>query len=152
MKKVLFFSFLLAAVLAGAIFYFHYRPVPAQVLRANLTDAQKMLVTLRRAAMAYQQSHQSYPAISAKTNHGKTFYSDDWRAMRLPDVLPQTGFDYECLSEEVSCRALESGKESSPRSGIQIDMNTGVFSCLGDYKPVTTEGLDGSSVVVACQA
>lgn len=152
MKKVVFIILLLMAVLAAAVFFFRPRPEPEQVFRANLTEAQKVLGILRRAEMAYQQSTQSYKDASAKISDGKWVYSDGWRALKLPGVETSSGFDYECVASKFFCRALESEKESPFTSGIQIDIKTGAFSCLGSYKPVTTEGFNGAPVVVACQA
>lgn len=138
------------AIAAGTFFY--SRPKPEQVFRANLTDAQKALVTLRRAETAYQQSSQGYKYLSAKKSGGKMIYSGTWSEMKLPEVDTSTGFDYECLPAKGVCQATETGKTGPEVNGIRIDIESGVYSCLGSYRPMTTEGFDGSPVVVACQA
>ena len=151
-SKILIPVLLILAAAAVGIFFFHSKPGTGRVLRANLTEAQKMLATLRRAQMAYQKPLQGYNAVFAKNSGGKMLYSDGWNAMKLPSVEASAGFDFECLPTEHVCRALEPGKTGQAASGIQIDLGTGIFSCLGIYKPVTTEGYDSVPVVVACQA
>ncbi len=140
---------LVPAAIAAGIFFFRSRPEPEQEFRANLTEAQKMLVMLRRAETAYQQSTQGYQYISAKKSGGKMIYSDGWNRMKLPDVEASTGFDYECRPAEGVCQATETGPAGN---GIQINIETGAYACLGSYKPVTTEGFDGTLVTIACQA
>jgi len=142
--------FIPVAIAAG-IFFFHSRPEPEQAFRANLSNAQKMLVMLRRAEIVNQQSGQGYKVISAKENKGKMSYSEGWTAMKLPNVETDTGFDYECLPPEGVCQATEAGKTGSVANGIRIHIASGAYSCLGAYKPVTTEGFGGAPVVVACQ-
>ncbi|MFA7255360.1 MAG: hypothetical protein WC133_04610 [Candidatus Omnitrophota bacterium] len=137
---------LILAAAAAGIFFFHARPAPEQVFRANLTDAQKVLVMLRRAETAYQQSTQEYKYVSAKRSDGKMIYSEGWNSMKLPNVEASVGFDYECRPADGACQAMEAG------NGIRIDIETGAYACLGSYKPVTTEGFDGTFVIVACQA
>jgi len=143
---------LIPAVIAAGIFFFRSKPEPEQVFRANLTEAQKVLVTLRRAESAFQESSQSYKDISAKKIDGEMVYSTGWKEMKLPDVEAGTGFDYECLSAGGVCQALETAKTGPTGSGIRINIETGTYDCLGAYKPVTTEGFDGTLVTVACQA
>jgi len=143
---------LVPAVLAAGIFFFRPKPEPEQEFRANLTDAQKVLMTLRRAETAYQQSTQSYRSVSAKKSDGKMIYSGGWNEMKLPNVEASTGFDYECLPADGACQAIETGKKGPSGNGIRIDIETGAYDCLGAYKPVTTEGFDGTLVTVACQA
>jgi len=148
---VLVLLFLVPAVIASGIFFFRSRPEPEQVFRANLAEAQKMLVTLRRAEMANGQGPGVSPSISARKTGSQMSYSPGWRAMKLPHVEANTGFDYECVPAAGFCQATEAGKTGPTASGIRIDIQTGVFSCLGSYKPVTTQGFDGSSLVVSCQ-
>ena len=155
MKKVIIFVLILAGLGIGAGFFLlRSRPEPEQVLRANVTEAQKMLVTLRRAQTVYRQETgaSAFQYIAARRNSGKMVYSEKWKAMKLPEADLKTGFDYECAPVEGSCRALEAGKEGPTGNGIRIDIASGIFTCLGMYQPVTTQGFDGRSVVVACQA
>lgn len=149
---MLVFLGLVTVAIAVGILLFRSKPEPEQAFRANLTEAQKMLVTLRRAETAHQQFPQGYKDIFAKKSSGKMIYSEGWSAMKLPSVEASTGFDFECLPAEGSCQATEIGKMGPVANGIRIDVATGVFSCLGSYKPVMTEGFDGAPVVVACQA
>jgi len=142
--------FVLGAIAAG-VFFFHSKTESGQELRANLSEVQKMLVTLRRAETAYQESTQGYKAVSAKKIGGKIIYSEGWNEINLPEVEIRTGFDYECLPAEGACRATEAEKTGPVADGIRIDIGTGAYSCLGAYKPVTTEGFDGTLVTVACQ-
>ena len=151
-KVVMMALLVLVPVAIAAGIFFHSGPEMGQGGRSNLTEAQKMLVTLRRAQTAFQQSTHVYKDISAKKSGGKMIYSDGWNAMKLPSLEASTGFDFKCLPAEHACRALEPGKTGLAASGIRIDLETGIFSCLGSYKPVTTEGFDGVPVVVACQA
>lgn len=143
--------FALVAIAAGVLF-FHSRPAPEQEFRANLTDAQKVLVMLRRAETAFQQDAKSYKHVFARKSAGKVIYSEGWNEMKLPDVEAGTGFDYECLPAEGTCQATETGKTGPAGNGIRIDIESGSYDCLGAYKPVTTEGFDGTLVTVACQA
>ena len=142
--------FVVAGVAAG-IFFFRSGPEPEQVFRANLTDAQKNLATLRRAETAYRESNQSYKYISARLSGGKMIYSEGWYAMRLPEVDVRAGFDYECLPPGGVCQALETGKMGLTGNGIRVDIETGVYACSGAYQPVTTEGFDGTEVTVGCR-
>lgn len=154
MKKVVIFVFILAGLGIGAGFFLlKSRPEPEQVFRANVTEAQKMLVTLRRAQTVYRQETGAgvFRDVAVRRNGGKMVYSEGWKAMKLPEADLKTGFDYECAPAEGSCRALETGKEGPASSGIRIDIESGVFTCLGTYRSVTTEGFDGKPVVVACQ-
>ena len=48
-KKVIILVLFLIPVLAAGIFFFRFIPKLEREFRANLTDAQKILVTLRRA-------------------------------------------------------------------------------------------------------
>ena len=137
---------------AAWIYYLHARPEPEQAFRANLINAQKVLVTLRRSEAAYQQGANSYKYISAKKNAQGMIYSAGWSAMKLPEVEINTGFDFDCLPAEGVCRAIDTEKTGLTGNGIQIDIETGAYTCLGSYKPVTTEGFDGARVTVACQA
>jgi hypothetical protein len=143
---------LILVAMAVGIFFFHSKRESGQELRANLSEVQKMLVTLRRAETAYQESTQGYKAVSAKKIGGKMVYSEGWNEINLPEVEMRTGFDYECLPVEGACRATEAEKTGPVADGIRIDIGTGAYSCLGAYKPVTTEGFDGALVTVACQA
>jgi hypothetical protein len=152
-KAVIFiFVVLTLAGLAAGIFIFRARPEPEQTFRANLTDAQKVLVMLRRAEDAYQQTAQSYKYVSARKSGGEMIHSEGWNEMKLANVDASTGFDYECLPQEGACQATETGKAGPDANGIRIDIETGAYTCLGSYKPVTTEGFDGTLVTVACQA
>jgi hypothetical protein len=154
LKKSLIFIiiFMVGIGLAVGIFFLRSRPEPEQESRANLTEAQKMLVMLRRAEAAYQQSTQGYKVVSARKSGGKMIYSEGWSEMKLPNVEASTGFDYECLPAEGTCQAIETGKTGTAVNGIRIDIESGEYDCLGAYKPVTTEGFDGTLVTVACQA
>ncbi len=152
MKKMAMVVLLLALAFASWIFFFRLAPKSEREFRANLTDAQKMLVTLRGAETAYQQSQQAYQYVSATRKDRNMVYSEGWVGMRLPNVDANAGFDYECLPPEGVCQALESGKLGPNGNGIRIDIESGVYSCLGAYKPVMTEGFDGTRVTVACQA
>ncbi len=155
-KKILFAFLIILAVLgsAAAVGYFIFsRPEPEVVFRANLTEAQKMLEIMRRAEIAYAQSSSRYQTISAKKDAGKkVVYSDGWREMKLPEIDRGAGFDYECLTEEGACQAIEIGEKGASGNGVRIDIETGIYECLGVYKPVTTEGFDGELVTVACQS
>jgi len=152
MKKIVFLILLLIVTVAAGVFSLRSRQEPEQVFRANLTDAQKMLVMLRRAETVFQQSANGYKYISAKKRDGKMIYSEGWSAMNLPEAEIRTGFDYECLPAEGICQAIEIGKTGPATNAIRIGIESGVYSCLGAYKPVTTEGFDGTPVIVACQA
>lgn len=155
MKKSIIFFLVIILVgigIAAGIYLFSARLKPEQAFRANLTDAQKMLVMLCRAEKAYHQSSKNYEYISAKKSGGKTIYSQGWSAMKLPDVEENSGFDYECIPAEGGCRANEVVGEGLSGNGIQIDIESGAYTCFGSYKPVTTEGFDGTLVTVACQA
>lgn len=157
MKKLKFFLFIIVTIAltgAGIGFYFFYsRPEPEVVFRANLTEAQKMLEIMRRAEIAYEQSAGRYQAISAKKDaEKKVTYSDGWRAMKLPEIDASAGFDYECLMDEGVCQAIETGGKGDSGNGVRIDIETGIYDCMGVYKPVTTEGFDGELVTVACQS
>ena len=149
---VLALVFLVPAAIVAGIFFFRSRPEPEQVFRANLAEAQKMLVTLRRAEMVYGQGPGVSPSISARKTGSQMIYSPGWRSMKLPNAEANTGFDYECIPATGSCQATEAGKTGPTVSGIRIDIQAGSFSCLGSYKPVTTQGFDGAPVVVGCQA
>ena len=151
LKKILYLV-LLASLFSFMFFLFRPRPEPEQKFRANLTEAQKMLVTLRRAETAYQQSTQAYRPLSARKIGEKRIYTPGWNEMKLPNVEASTGFDYECLPAEGACQATETGRIGPGGNGIRIDIATGAYVCLGSYKPVTTEGFDGKLVTVACQA
>ena len=141
-----------AAAIAAGIFFFHSRPEPEQVFRANLTEAQKVLVTLRRAETAFQQGANSYKYLSARKSSREMIYSAGWNAMKLPEVVIETGFDYECLPAEGICQATETANAGPTGNGIRINIETGAFDCLGTYKPVTTHGFDGSEITVGCRA
>ena len=151
-KKIVFILILGACALAAWFFIMNSRRQPEQEFRANLTDAQKILVTLRRAELAYQEATQGYKIVSARKSSGKKAYSDGWNEMKLPNVEASTGFDYECQPAEGFCQATEIVKMGPVGNGIRIDIESGIYSCLGTYKPVTTEGFDGTLVTVACQA
>lgn len=153
MKKTIIFVIVVLVVvgIAFGISFFHARPAPEQVFRANLTEAQKVLVTLRRAETAYHESSQGYKDVFARMSGGKMIYSEGWSAMKLPNVEAGTGFDYECLSAQGSCQATEAGKTAPSGNGIKIDIKTGAYVCLGTYQPVTTEGFDGTEVTVGCR-
>jgi len=152
MKKVAVVVILLALAFASWIFFFWLAPKSEQAFRANLTDAQKILVMLRGAEAAHQQSQQAYQYVSAIRKSGNMLYSEGWVGMRLPNVDANAGFDYECLPAEGICQALEVGKSGPNANGVRIDIGSGVYSCLGSYRPVMTEGFDGARVTVACQA
>jgi len=152
LKKIVIILIFLACAIAAWFFIMNSRREPEQEFRANLTDAQKILVTLRRAETAYQQSTQGYKFVSARKSGGKMIYSEGWNEMKLPSVEVSTGFDYECQPAEGVCQATEIGKTGLEGNGIRIDIESGVYACLGTYKPVTTEGFDGTLVTVACQA
>ncbi|MEI7751126.1 MAG: hypothetical protein WCJ71_03445 [Candidatus Omnitrophota bacterium] len=151
-KKIVFIIILGACAFAAWFFIMNSRRQPEQEFRANLTDAQKILVTLRRAELAYQEATQGYKIVSASKSSGKMAYSEGWNEMKLPNVEASTGFDYECQPAEGFCQATEIGKMGPAGNGIRIDIESGIYSCLGTYKPVTTEGFDGTLVTVACQA
>lgn len=153
MKKLVIFLgiILISGGIAAGIFFFHSRPEPGQEFRANLTDAQKMLVMLRRAETAYQQSSNVYKYISAKKIGGKVIYSEGWSSLNLPEVETRTGFNFECLPSEGICQATEIGKAGPVGNGIRIDIESGAYECLGSYKPVTTQGFDGSEIVIGCR-
>ena len=152
MKKIIFFILVLAFIIAVGIVFFRSRTEPEQVFRANLTEAQKILVMLRRSEVAFGQSTQGYRYVSARKSGGKMIYSEGWRGMKLPVFETNTGFDYECLPAEGVCQATETGKTGASGNGIRINIKTGAYTCLGAYKPVTTEGFNGTLVTVACQA
>jgi len=146
-----------AIVTAGFLgvvgFYFFYnKPAPEQVFRANLTEAQKTLEILRRAELTHRQSAGSYRAISAKNISGQVVYSGGWADLRLPEVDAGTGFDFECLSDDGACVAVESGQSISSGNGIRIDIETGAYECFGSFIPVTTEGFGGELITIACQS
>jgi len=146
---IILIMIVVAAAIAAGIFFFRSRPEPEQAFRANLTEAQKMLVTLRRAQTAFQQSAQSYKYVSARKSGRKMIYSEGWGEMKLPNVEASTGFDYECLPPEGVCQATETGPSGN---GVRIDIEAGSYDCLGAYKPVTTEGFDGSEITVGCRS
>jgi hypothetical protein len=139
-------------VIAAGIFFFQAKSEPELAFRSDLTNAQKILVMLRRAEMAVLQTTKSYKAISAKKIDGKMIYSAGWSEMKLPNVAASSGFDYECLPAEGVCQAIETGKMGPTGNGIRIDIGTGAYACMGAYQPVKTEGFNGAPVVVACQA
>ena len=84
---------LIVAGIGAGIFFYFSAPAPEQAFRANLTDAQTMLVRLRQAETLYHQTSNSYRSISAERQNGKMIYSEGWRAMNLPEVKVRTGFE-----------------------------------------------------------
>ena len=87
-----------------------------------------------------------------KPRIAKVVYSEGWKAMKLPNVEANTGFDYECRPADGVCQATETGTEGPVANGIRIDIETGEYACLGAYKPVTTQGFDGAEITVGCRA
>jgi len=149
MKKLILFLIGGALIAVGVFVFLHFQN-SERVSLGNVNDAQKILMTLRRAQNAVGQTGTGED-LFARPQGGEVLYSKNWEMLRLPKVEVLAGFAYECLTASGFCQAFEIKKNVRTGNGIKIELGSGALLCLGKYQPVTTEGLDGKPVTVACQ-
>jgi len=147
-KWLLIFLWGVVAVAVVVGVFAFYRPKVFQSFsQADLDGAQKVLMTLRRVQKAVGAEQE----IFSKIQEGKRIYSKDWEFLRLPMIEGTKGFAYECFPKEGFCEALELRDDVRSGNALRVELDSGVLSCLGAYRAVTTQGMDEKPVVVACR-
>lgn len=143
---LLLWGVVLIAVVVG-VFVFQRPKVFDEFSQEDLDAAQKVLMTLRRV----QKAVGAEQAIFSKIEDGKRIYSKDWEFLRLPMIEGSKGFAYECFPKDGFCEALELKDKVRSGNALRVELDSGVLSCLGTYRTVTTRGLDEKPVTIACR-
>lgn len=155
MKKKIIFWVIAGALLAGASAFFVVSRIgktAPENAKSAMIEAQRLLGLLKRTeeSQALSEDGGTFIELSAIRRQGRFQYSEGWKRLSLPAIREGLGFNFRC-SADGTCLAMEVRGDSETGSGIGCDVSSGDYECYGEFAPVTTQGFDGSEVVVGCK-
>lgn len=118
--------------------------------RLSLFEAQRILGLIKRIEAAAGEE-EGFIEASAVRKENRFEYSPGWAKLNMPKIRESLPFNFRC-GEDGLCVAMEVEKGRETGSGIGCDAGTGAFRCYGAFQPVTTQGFNGTEIVVGCQS